>query len=95
MYVFLLMVCVIMLILFSRNNDLNHCKVKMAEATSLQPRGSAAESNNDKKMYILALDVGTTSVRAHIYDKQANILGVGIRKVSPYIHGIYIFLFFF
>ena len=31
--------------------------------------------------YVLALDVGTTTLRAHIYDKDAQIIGTGVCKV--------------
>ncbi|KAK2155686.1 hypothetical protein LSH36_233g02016 [Paralvinella palmiformis] len=32
--------------------------------------------------YVLALDVGTTTLRAHIYDKDAQIIGTGVCKVE-------------
>ena len=49
---------------------------KMAEALLYRTLGSTAENP-----YVLALDVGTTTVRCHVYDKHAQIKGSGLRKV--------------
>ncbi|KAB5514973.1 hypothetical protein PHYPO_G00248930 [Pangasianodon hypophthalmus] len=35
-----------------------------------------------RESFILSVDVGTTSVRCHVYDKHANIRGSCSRKVS-------------
>ena len=51
-------------------------QAKMAEALSFRTLGSTTENP-----YVLALDVGTTTVRCHIYDKHAQIKGSGSRKV--------------
>jgi len=47
------------------------------------PRGGVATvtSNKDLK-YVLALDVGTTTIRAHVYDQTTTIRGSGNRKVG-------------
>ena len=50
---------------------------KMAEALSYRTLGSSVENP-----YVLALDVGTTTIRCHVFDKSAKIKGTGIRKVS-------------
>ncbi len=52
---------------------------KMAEGLSWKSLGSFVENP-----YVLALDVGTTTIRCHIYDKHAQIKGSGFRKVSNY-----------
>ncbi|XP_041918779.1 putative glycerol kinase 5 [Alosa sapidissima] len=36
-----------------------------------------------KKSYIVAVDVGTTGIKCHVYDKEANVRGSSTRKVSP------------
>ncbi|KAK1162580.1 putative glycerol kinase 5 isoform X1 [Acipenser oxyrinchus oxyrinchus] len=35
-----------------------------------------------KDLYILSVDVGTTSIRGHVYDKEANIKGSSSEKIS-------------
>jgi len=37
--------------------------------------------HTESTAYILALDVGTTTIRAHVYDDKAVIRGTGSRKV--------------
>ncbi len=51
-------------------------QIKMAEGLSWKAVGSCAENP-----FVLALDVGTTTIRCHIYDKHAHIKGSGFRKV--------------
>ena len=52
-------------------------QAKMAEALSFRVLGSSVENP-----YVLALDVGTTTIRCHVFDKYAQIKGTGSRKVS-------------
>ena len=33
--------------------------------------------------YVLALDVGTSTIRAHVYDNKTIVRGTGSRKVMP------------
>jgi len=37
--------------------------------------------HTDPSAYVLSLDVGTSTIRAHIYDNKAVIRGTGSRKV--------------
>ena len=40
-----------------------------------------ADSGELQGAYVLALDVGTTTLRAHVYDAKAAIMGTGTEKV--------------
>jgi len=37
--------------------------------------------HTESKNYVLALDVGTSNIRAHIYDNEAIVRGTGTSKV--------------
>ncbi|XP_012693823.2 putative glycerol kinase 5 [Clupea harengus] len=43
----------------------------------------AARNGFCKKSYIVAVDVGTTTIKCHVYDKEANVRGSCSRKVCP------------
>lgn len=43
--------------------------------------GSGSGDHVSKADYILSLDVGTTTIRAHVYDGSVKIKGTGSRKV--------------
>lgn len=36
----------------------------------------------EAKQYVLAIDVGTTNIRAHVYDKKAKIVGQATQQVE-------------
>lgn len=46
--------------------------------------GSGSGDHVSTTDYILALDVGTTTIRAHVYDGSVKIRGTGNRKVKNY-----------
>lgn len=48
----------------------------MAEALSYRSLGAAT-----RNPFVLSLDVGTTTMRCHVYDKRARIVGSGFKKV--------------
>ncbi|CAH1783633.1 unnamed protein product [Owenia fusiformis] len=39
-------------------------------------------AGSHNKTYIIALDIGTTTLRAHVYDTQTNIVGAGSKKIE-------------
>lgn len=41
----------------------------------------AARNGFSKKSYIIAVDVGTTAIKCHVYDKEANVRGSCAKKV--------------
>lgn len=43
--------------------------------------GVGSSVNQPDSVYILSLDVGTTTIRAHVYDSEVKIVGTGSRKV--------------
>uniref|UniRef100_A0A8C9ZJK0 Glycerol kinase 5 n=1 Tax=Sander lucioperca TaxID=283035 RepID=A0A8C9ZJK0_SANLU len=48
----------------------------------LQPQSNNSPGS-DKENFILSVDVGTTSIRCHVYDKEAKIQGACTTKVVP------------
>jgi glycerol kinase len=54
----------------------------MAGITDIDKRSEYEEIPSEKPAYILAVDVGTTSMRSYIYDRDANIKGQSLKKVS-------------
>jgi glycerol kinase len=51
-------------------------------AKPLLYRGTSQDSSAKTKSYIISLDVGTTSIRSHVYNEKAEIISVASRMVS-------------
>jgi hypothetical protein len=61
-----------------------HQKVFIIMGDSVMADGSEmlASGDNVHSAYVLSLDVGTTTIRAHVYDRATTIRGTGVRKVG-------------
>lgn len=55
----------------------------MSHKKNVQGVGSSV--NQSDSVHILSLDVGTTTIRAHVYDSEVKIVGTGSRKVLYFI----------
>lgn len=42
---------------------------------------SAGEGADGREKFVLAVDIGTTSLRSHVYTKQGNIKGASSKRV--------------
>lgn len=42
---------------------------------------SAGEGADSREKFVLAVDIGTTSLRSHVYTKQGNIKGASSKRV--------------
>jgi len=45
---------------------------------------SGEPCHTESTAYVLVLDVGTSTIRAHVYDNKTVIRGMGSSKVMPY-----------
>jgi putative glycerol kinase 5 len=52
------------------------------KARDSQDTGASGDVGMAAAEYVLALDVGTTTIRAHVYDKKTVIRGTGSRKIQ-------------
>lgn len=43
---------------------------------------SAGEGADSREKFVLSVDIGTTSLRSHVYTKQGNIKGASSKRVS-------------
>ena len=46
-----------------------------------------------ESLYILVLDIGSTTIRAHVYNKQGRIIGASNIQVCVYINLLYAIVF--
>lgn len=50
--------------------------------TSCDVKSESENKKNIENPYIISIDIGTTSLRSHIYDKNGNIKGSSSKRVS-------------
>jgi len=52
--------------------------------TSCDVKSESENKQNIENPYIISIDIGTTSLRSHIYDKNGNIKGSSSKRVSDF-----------